>query len=124
MSIHEELQNLLDAYAKAYEAGDALACASMYTPDGELHSPYAPPARGRQQIGELHRAWTHDVGGEKKLTIVHMGSSGDLAWCLATYSEGHATGNGTSLNVLERQPGGSWLVRISSLNSTDPTVVG
>ncbi len=119
MTIREELQALLDVYAKAYQAGDALACAKVYTSDGELHSPYAPPARGRLEIEELHKVWTQDASGEKRLTIVHAGSSGDLAWCLATYSEGHVTGNGTSLNVLERQSDGSWLVRISSLNSTD-----
>jgi uncharacterized protein (TIGR02246 family) len=124
MSIREELQDLLDAYAKAYQAGDALACANMYTPQGELHSPYAPPARGRSEIEEIHRVWTQYVSGEKKLAIVEADSSGDLAWCLATYTEGQVTGNGTSLNILERQPDGSWLVRLSSLNSTDPPVIG
>lgn len=119
MSIHDELQSLLDAYARAYQEGDAAACAKLYAPDGELHSPYAPPARGRSEIEELHKAWTEHVSGEKTLAIVEAGASGDLAWCLATYSEGHATGNGTSLNVLERQADGSWLIRMSSLNSTD-----
>lgn len=123
MTIRSELQSLLDAYAKAYQAGDASACAKMYAPDGELHSPYAPPARGRSEIEALHKVWTQDVSGEKKLVIVHLGASGDLAWCLATYSEGHVTGNGTSLNVLERQVDGSWLVRMSSLNNADQTAV-
>ena len=119
MWTREELQKLLDAYAKAYQAGDAAACAKMYTLDGELHSPYAPPARGRSEIEALHRTWTEDVNGEKKLTVVHAGGSNDLIWCLATYTEGHATGNGTSLNILERQSDGIWLIRVSSLNSTD-----
>lgn len=124
MSIRDELQSLLDTYAKAYQGGDASACARMYTPDGELHSPYAPPARGRPEIEALHKIWTQDVNGEKKLSIVHVGASSGLAWCLATYSEGHVTGNGTSLNVLERQADGSWLIRMSSLNSTDQPAVG
>lgn len=119
MSIRDELQSLLDDYARAYQAGDASACAKLYTPDGELHSPYAPPARGRSEIEALHKVWTEHVSGEKRLAIVQAGASGDLAWCLATYSEGNVTGNGTSLNVLERQADGSWLIRMSSLNSTD-----
>lgn len=119
MSIRDDLQKLVDDYAKAYQAGDAAACANMYTSNGELHSPYAPPARGRSEIEALHKAWTQDVTGEKKLTIVNAGGSNDLAWCLATYTEGQLTGNGTSLNVLERQADGSWLICVSSLNSTD-----
>jgi uncharacterized protein (TIGR02246 family) len=124
MSVRDELQSLLGAYARAYQAGEASARAKLYTPDGELHSPYAPLARGRSEIEALHKAWTEHVSGEKKLAIVHAGASGDLAWCLATYSEGHVTGNGASLNVLERQADGSWLIRMSSLNSTDQPAAG
>ena len=49
MSIREELQALLDVYARAYQSGDALACAKMYTPGGKLYSPYAT-ARGLEIV--------------------------------------------------------------------------
>ncbi|RRH92838.1 hypothetical protein EH240_31020 [Mesorhizobium tamadayense] len=53
------------------------------------------------------------------LTVIHAGRTGDLAWCLATYTEGLAVGNGTSVDVFERQADGAWLIRMCSLNSTD-----
>jgi ketosteroid isomerase-like protein len=92
----------------------------VFTPDGELYSPYAPPARGRAAIEALHRIWTLDGGSGKRLTIVHAGSSGDLAWCLASFSEGQVTGDGTSLNIFERQADGSWHIRMCSLNGSEP----
>ena len=119
MLIRDELQNLLNTMAAAYRAGNAAACAAMFVPDGELYSPYPPPARGRAAIEALHRIWTHDGGGDKQLTLIDAGSSGNLAWCLAAYSEGEVTGDGTSLSILERQAGGDWLFRICSLNSND-----
>ena len=121
MGIREELQDLYNAYAAAYSVGDAAACAAAFAPDGELFSPYAPPARGREAIEALHEDWTRGGVGQKQLVVVAVGASGDLAWCLAAYSEGLATGNGMSLNVLERQLDGHWLIRVCSLNSSDPT---
>ena len=120
MSIRDDLQNLLNTYASAYRARDAASCAAMFAPNGELHSPYANPARGRAAIEALHRIWTQEEGGGKELTVIDAGSSGDLAWCLATYSEGKVTSDGTSLNILEREASGNWLIRICSLNSADP----
>ena len=120
MSIRDDLQKLFNTYAAAYQAGDATACAAMFVLNGELYSPYAPPARGRAAIEALHRVWTHEAGGGKQLTVVDAGGSGNLAWCLAAFSEGQVTGDGTSLNILERHADGHWLIRICSLNSSDP----
>lgn len=121
MSIHEELQGFCDAYVAAYRAGEAKICGAMFTADAELHSPYAPPARGRDAIEALHATWTHGHGEatDKKMTVIHAGRSGDLAWCLATYTEGLEVGNGTSVDVFEQQADGSWPIRMCSLNSSD-----
>ncbi|TPK61594.1 DUF4440 domain-containing protein [Mesorhizobium sp. B2-4-19] len=121
MSIRDELQELWEIYVAAYRAGDAAGCAAVFTSDAELHSPYAPPARGRAAIEALHGVWTQYATPDKTLAILEAGASGQLAWSLAAYSEGEATGNGTSLSVFERQAaGGRWLIRMCSLNSTDP----
>ena len=57
-------------------------------------------------------------GGEaKEIKVVSAGTSGDLGWCLAHFSEG-STGHGTSLNILERQSDGRWLITHCSLNET------
>jgi ketosteroid isomerase-like protein len=118
MSIRDELQGLWDIYVAAYRAGDAAGCASIFTDDAEVHSPYAPPARGRAAIEALHGIWTQGAGTDKTLAVIDAGTSGHLAWSLAAYSEGEATGNGTSLSVFERQVGGGWLIRMCSLNSS------
>lgn len=121
MSIRDDLQAFWNIYAAAYRAGDAAACAAMFALDAELHSPYAPPARGRAAIEALHSIWTQDGGGaDKQMTVIDAGSSGDLAWCLAAYSEGEASGDGISLGILERRAGKDWLIRMCSLNSSDP----
>ena len=123
MPIREDLQNLLNIYAAAYQAGDAKACAAMFAPNGELYSPYAPPARGRTTIEELHKDWTQDGGNGKQLNVIHAGSAGGMAWCLASFSEGHVTGDGTSLMIFERLAG-EWQIRVCSLNSNDPEQAG
>ena len=116
--ITDELQAFFDNYTAAYQAADASASTNMFLAKGELHSPYAPPAVGRQAVQELHREWVAELSGRKSMIVVTAESSGDLAWCLATFSEGQVTGNGTSLCVFERRSG-QWLFRICSLNSSD-----
>lgn len=124
MTFLEEMQELMNAMALAYRAGDAHACAQMFVPDGVMYSPYAFPARGRAEIESLHRDWTGDGGGAAKVLKVKKAvRSGDMAWCLVAYSEGDATGDGTSLSILERQPGGEWLIRICSLSSDTPPLL-
>lgn len=117
MSIRDELQAFFDGMAAAYVAGDASACAAMFAVNGQLHSPYAPPARGRAEIEELHRAWTSDAS-VKAFRVLDAGRSGDIAWAIARYSEGDGTDEGTSLGVFERSPDGRWLIRACSLNAT------
>ena len=119
MSIRDDLQEICDMYVAAYRAGDAAGCAAIFTEDAEVHSPYGPPARGRRAIEALHGEWVQHTSSNKTLQVIEAGNSGDLAWTLAAYSEGEVVGNGTSLSVFERQPGGGWLIRMCSLNSTD-----
>ncbi|TIV19499.1 MAG: DUF4440 domain-containing protein [Mesorhizobium sp.] len=119
MSIRDDLQEIWDFYVAAYRSGDAAGCAAIFTDDAEVHSPYGPPARGRAEIEALHGVWVQHAGPNKTLEVIEVGSSENLAWTLAAYSEGEAVGNGTSLSVFERQPNGGWLIRVCSLNSTD-----
>jgi ketosteroid isomerase-like protein len=110
----DEVQEWLDRMAKSYVAGDAAACAGMFTEDATLLSPFAPPARGRAEIEALHRDWTRTATA-KRFDILSFGSSGDIAWVLARFSEGD-TGAGTTLAVLERSAGTGWLCKACSLN--------
>jgi uncharacterized protein (TIGR02246 family) len=116
VTIRQELQSLCDAYVAAYRAGDAAGCAAVFTEDGVMFSAFAPPARGRAAIAALHQDWTAGGAG-KTLTVVQAAGSGDVAWCAADFAEGHETGEGHSLCVLARIPGGPWRIRICSLTA-------
>ena len=83
-----------------------------------MHSPCGPPALGRAAIVDLHAVWTEGGSTGKRLDVVQAGGSGDLAWCLAEYSEGETTGNGTSLMVFQRGQAGDWQIRMCSMNQT------
>jgi uncharacterized protein (TIGR02246 family) len=120
MSIRLEAQALMDRYAQAYRTGDAAGCAALFTEGATLYSPYSGAARGRDAIEALHRVWTEHESDSKTLTVLDAGSSGDLGWCLAAYSGGEVTDNGTSLNILARLPDGRWLILMCSLNADEP----
>ena len=117
MPIREELQNFLNRYTAAYRVSDAAACAAIFVQNAELHSPFAPSAHRRDATHELHRIWTLEAGDENLVTVIDEGSTSELAWCLAAYSEAKATDDGTSLNLPERQADGTWLMHMCSLNS-------
>ncbi len=119
MTLKNELQQVMDRYAAAYQGHDAIGCAAVFTPDSQMMSPYGPPARGRQEIETVHAAWTSEGGEGKRLDIVECGGSGDVAWALARYSEGEATGEGTSLSVFQRHPVAGWLIHMCSLNADE-----
>lgn len=120
MGFHDEAQALLDRMAAAYRAGDAAGCAACFTPNARLLSPYAPEARGRQEIEALHRDWTAHGGDGKTITVIEAANAGGTGWCLPAYSDGDVTGDGKSLSILERQPGGGWLVSHCCLAADEP----
>lgn len=115
MDFTNDCQTLLDRYVSSYRAGDAIGCASVYSLDAELYSPYGPPAIGRPAIAAMHDQWVEEGGDDKQIEVMSAGCSGDLGWCVARYSEATA-GKGSSMNVLARQPDGNWLITHCSLN--------
>ena len=54
--------------------------------------------------------------GNKKFVVIDAGDSGEVACCLANFSEVEVTGEGTSVCGFERQHDGNWLIRICILN--------
>ena len=122
MLTREAMQTMLDRMADHYVARDAAGCAAMFHEDAQLHSPYAPPAAGRSDIEALHVDWTAEATG-KRFDIVDFGSTATMAWCLARFSEGEVTGDGTSLIVLEADASGAWLIRACCLHG-DPEADG
>ncbi|MGD9293321.1 MAG: hypothetical protein PVI41_00435 [Roseobacter sp.] len=120
MPTRDELQVLLDEMARAYAAGNAEACAKMFARNAQLHSPFGAPAIGRADIKSLHEQWTAEPSA-KAFTILDHGSSNTLAWCLCRFDEGEGNETGTSLFVLEKDDGGSWLIRSCCLHGDPET---
>lgn len=120
MPTRNELQKTCDLYVTAYQTGDSHGCAAAFLPDAKMMSPYGPTACGREEIEAQHAEWTREGGEGKRLEIVEFGGSDDVAWALAEFGEDKATGKGTSLCVFERQPHGRWLIRMCSLNASNP----
>ena len=120
MPTRNELQKICDVYVAAYQTRDAHGCAAVFSPDAKMMSPYGPTACGREVIEAQHAEWTREGGEGKRLEIVEFGGSDDMAWALAEFGEGNATGEGTSLCVFDRQSDGRWLIRMCSLNASNP----
>ena len=95
-----------------------MACAELYAEDGEIHSPFGPPVRGRAAIRATHDSWFESREENKRLEVLSGECRGDLGYALLRYSADTADGveAGTSLNVLAAATPGRWLFRLTSLN--------
>lgn len=116
---------MVDRYLAAYEAHDAAGCAALYAGDGEVHSPFGPPARGRAEIEAEHLRWFEDGETNKTMRVIRAAATGDLGYCLVTFAADVPGENGgverffgTSLNVMTRDQSGGWAIAVSSLNET------
>jgi uncharacterized protein (TIGR02246 family) len=113
------------AWAQAALAGDWTAVASLYTVDATLMPPFHPVATGRANI-QSFLATLPPVGAfELKNTEVQ--GCGDLACVVGTYRLSFAVegsdpipDSGTFMEILHRQPDGSWLIAHDMYNSDIP----
>ena len=127
MSVRAEIEELFQRYCAAYDAGEAEACGAGYAEDGQIYSPYGPPAKGRDAIVELHRDWVSEGEENKRMSILEMGGTPDAPWCLASYSgeipdpDGGSPHieRGVALHVFRRHPSEGLQIVVSSLNALD-----
>lgn len=127
MAIHEEMQSLMDLWTKSFIEGEIETCVEVYTKDATIYSPYSEPATGSDAIRDLFHKW-HEAGEtNKRVTVEQAGGEGAVAYCLISYSGDYPQDDGSyvnesgiSLNVAEKQPDGSWKLRLSSMNSDKP----
>lgn len=108
-------QNLFDHYVACYQAKDSAGCASIFAHDAEMYSPFGPPSIGRAAIEATHADWVQEEEEDKQITLTSAGCSESLGWCVANFSEGGSV-VGLSVNILARQPDGSWMITHCSLN--------
>jgi uncharacterized protein (TIGR02246 family) len=117
------------AFASAGNAGDAAAVAAMYQPDAHLLPPNAAPIQGRDGIQKF---WGGFLGAYRaRFTVVsdEVDGRGDLAYARGHYTldaDPEAAGappihdQGKFLEVLRRQPDGSWRYAADMYSSNLP----
>jgi ketosteroid isomerase-like protein len=117
------------AFASAAEAGDAAGLAGKYLPDAHLMPPNAPALRGREAVQKFWSGFTGAYQLRMSVTSDEIEGRGDLA-----YARGHYTldatpkgkgsppihDEGKFLEILRRQPDGSWGYAVDMYSSDLP----
>ncbi|WP_136656462.1 DUF4440 domain-containing protein [Nitratireductor sp. XY-223] len=119
----EFLEDSDAAYNEAFNRGDAAGCAAFFTEDVTLLPPDQPMVRGREAFVETYRdRMRQNTGGTHTNELVGYGVEGDLAYQIGTYAIADADPpeQGKFVNILKRQPDGSWKVSVSIFNSDVP----
>ncbi len=117
-------------FAAGVRAGDAGAVANAYADDAVLMPPDMKPIKGRASIQEYWAGFFKSYTVEPELGMDEMDGRGDLA-----YSRGHyylevtpkakgvprmAPVSGKFLEVLRRQPDGSWQYTVDMFSANAP----
>ena len=130
MTARALFQPVLDRYLAAYLAHDSAACAAEYTRDGQIFSPYGPPATGTASLRAAHESWFEEGEFNKSMTILEARAEGDVGFCSLLYAADITMPDGTisrvfgsGINTFVRLPDGTWKIRHTSLNELedDPT---
>lgn len=120
MDMKKTLEDFHAAYNDAFNEGHAAKCASFFTEDVALLAPGQPMTRGRKAFEGTYRSRMNEAsGGTHSNALVEFGVEGDLAYEIGTYAVtgSNPTEEGKFVNVLKRQPDGSWKVAVSIFNS-------
>lgn len=123
MDMKKILEDFDDAYNEAFNRGDAAACAAFFTEDVVLLAPDQPMIRGRKAFEETYRSRiAQNSGGTHTNELVEFGVEGDLAYQVGTYAIADADPpeQGSFVNILKRQPDGTWKVSVSIFNNSTP----
>jgi uncharacterized protein (TIGR02246 family) len=121
-NLRAQIEKQVQAWQKAYNAGDAAAVTALYTTDAKLLVPGAEPGSGPKAIQELIAA-DIALGGKLTLTLIDVVGFGDYAletgkW-VATSPDGKHLDHGPYL-VLYRKADGGWKMYRDIWNSSMP----
>ena len=117
------------AFSSAAAAGNGAGLAALYLPDAHLMPPNATAIRGREAIGKF---WGGLVGAyrvQATVTSEEIEGYGDLAYARGRYTmdltpKGKAGppahDQGKFLEILRRQPDGSWRYAVDMYSSDLP----
>ena len=113
------LEDFHAAYNDAFNRGDAAGCAAFFTEDVAL----LPPNQPMTAFEESYRTrMGKDSGGTHSNALVEYGVDGDLAYEIGTFAVAgtNPPEQGKFVNILKRQPDGTWKVSVSIFNSDRP----
>ena len=118
--LRAQIEKSVQAWQKAYNAGDAAAVTALYTTDAKLLVPGAEPGTGPKAIQELIAA-DIALGGKLTLTLVDVVGFGDYAletgsW-VATSPDGKHLDHGPYLTLYKKADGG-WKIYRDIWNSS------
>jgi uncharacterized protein (TIGR02246 family) len=116
-------------WSRAATAGDADALSAIYASDATLMPPNEPPAKGeamKKYNAEMLKAFS----GPIELTTTSVEGRGDLAFAVGTYratmtprkpgAKPLPTEEGKYVEVMKKQPDGSWKIIYDIWNSNAP----
>lgn len=120
------MSDIETAWKQAYEAGDVVALAALYTDDAIYMAPYMGALRGRAAI-EARFGEQAAMISSRQITInrTAYGGSGDLSYGVGTYAvqvqmaavERSMTDNGKYVTVAKRGADGSWKIHVHIWNT-------
>jgi uncharacterized protein (TIGR02246 family) len=117
------------AFASAAEAGNAAGLAGLYLPDAHLMPPNAPAIRGREAVQKFWSGFTDAYQLRMSVTADEIEGRGDLAYARGRYTlDATPKGKGSPpvhdvgkfLEILRRQPDGSWGYAVDMYSSDLP----
>jgi uncharacterized protein (TIGR02246 family) len=122
------VKNLREAYIAAQNAGDAAALTALFTDDAVLMPANAPAASGNEAIQAHFQTLLDQVTSELVVSQEEVEVAGDWAFSRGTHTvkltpkAGGETmeDTGKYLNILKRQPDGSWKIARHIWNSDKP----
>ncbi len=123
----QRIRELGIAWVAAVGAKDLTAIKNIYTSDGLFMAPNAPPAQGRQAIGEAWRGLLELSGIVLTFapTRIEVSESGDLAYDVGTYALGFDSDSGRVNDrgkyvVVWKKVEGEWKAAADIFNSNLP----
>ena len=122
MDVKKAIEDKNATLRMAYNRGDAAACVAVFTEDALMLPPHQPMVRGKMAIKELIQGWLDKIGGTLSNPMLEFSFAGDLAFQVATYAfqDTNTPDQGKFVEILKRQPDGSWKVYLTIYNSDKP----
>ena len=117
VTLPDDLERVLREYARASAARDTSALAALFTADGFLLAPGAPPVRGQPSLGQALAPRT----GPLRLVPIAYAAADSVGYIIGTFgSEQSAAHGGKFVLALRRSGNGPWRIAADIDNPNGP----